>query len=77
MCVVVQTVRADALPGVSYPGEVTVEVTDDGVGLDQLSGRRSGTGNLASRARQHGGTFALEPNPSGRGTTVTWTAPIP
>lgn len=77
VCVVVQTVRADALPGVSYPGEVTVEVTDDGVGLDQLSGRRSGTGNLASRARQHGGTFALEPNPSGRGTTVTWTAPIP
>ncbi|MGO1315895.1 MAG: sensor histidine kinase, partial [Cellulomonadaceae bacterium] len=69
------TVRADALPGVVAPGEVSIEVVDDGVGLDSVSGRRSGTGNLASRARQHGGSFTLEPNPEGQGTVMRWSAP--
>lgn len=75
--VTVSSVRPDAIPGVASAGEVIVEVTDDGVGLSERSGRRSGTGNLASRARQHGGTFCLTPNPAGQGTTMTWTAPIP
>lgn len=74
--VAVTSLAADMLPGVAGGGEVLVEVRDDGVGLDQVSGRRSGTGNLASRARQHGGDFTLEPNPEGAGTLVRWWAPL-
>ncbi len=75
--ITVQSVRADSLPGVAAGGEISIEVTDDGVGLDDRSKRHSGTGNLASRARQHGGTFTLAPNPAGQGTVMTWTAGIP
>lgn len=74
--VAVTSVAPDMLPGVAGSGEVVVEVRDDGVGLGQVSGRRSGTGNLASRARQHGGEFTLEPNPDGQGALVRWTVPL-
>lgn len=75
--VAVQSIHTDAIPGVASAGEVTIEVTDDGVGLAERSKRSSGTGNLASRARQHKGGFTLTPNTDGPGTTMTWTAPIP
>ncbi|MGP7961222.1 GAF domain-containing sensor histidine kinase [Sanguibacter sp. A247] len=74
--VAISSVSADMLPGIAGGGEVLVEVRDDGVGLDQVSGRRSGTGNLASRARQHGGDFTLTPNPEGQGTLVRWSVPL-
>lgn len=74
--VAITSLATDMIPGVAGGGEVLVEVRDDGVGLDQVSGRRSGTGNLASRARQHGGDFTLEPNPEGAGTLVRWWAPL-
>lgn len=57
-------------------GRVLVEVQDDGVGLPTVRDRRSGTGNLAARARQYGGTFSIGAAPSGRGTLLTWQAPL-
>lgn len=57
-------------------GSVEVEVEDDGAGLPAVRERSSGTGNLASRARQHGGTFTLGTAPSGRGALLTWQAPL-
>ena len=65
---------SEALEGAT--GTVTVEVEDDGVGLGVPSGRNSGTWNVMARARQHGGTAAIENAPSGRGTLLTWKAPI-
>ncbi|GIG39699.1 histidine kinase [Cellulomonas phragmiteti] len=57
-------------------GSVEVDVEDDGVGLPAERERSSGTGNLASRARQHGGTFSLGASPTGKGTLLTWQAPL-
>lgn len=57
-------------------GRVLVEVEDDGAGLSGRSDRRSGTGNLAARARQHGGTFSLGATPDGRGALLSWEAPL-
>lgn len=72
----VTSTQPDTLPGVAMPGDVCVTVVDDGVGLGSVSGRRSGTGNLAARARQHGGTFELAPGPDGVGTIIRWSAPL-
>lgn len=57
-------------------GSVGVEVEDDGLGLPAARERSSGTGNLASRARQHGGTFTLGASPTGKGSLLTWQAPL-
>lgn len=70
------TVRVD-LRGTGPLGVVRVEVQDDGVGLPAQRDRFSGTGNLAARARQHGGTFTLGATPTGVGTLLTWTSPLP
>ena len=57
-------------------GEVIIEVEDDGGGLDAERERRSGTDNLAARARRHGGVFTLGMSPSGHGTLLMWEAPL-
>lgn len=57
-------------------GRVDIEVEDDGIGLQDVSGRKSGTWNLSARARQHGGTYNLENSPSGRGALLTWSSPL-
>lgn len=57
-------------------GTVSVEVRDDGRGLPPDRARHSGTGNLASRAHKHGGTFSLGPSPDGLGTLLAWQAPL-
>ncbi|MEV7972278.1 GAF domain-containing protein [Cellulomonas sp. NPDC089187] len=57
-------------------GTVRVEVRDDGIGLPAVRDRRSGTGNLATRARQHGGTFSLGAAPEGAGTLLSWEVPL-
>jgi signal transduction histidine kinase len=56
--------------------EVTLTVTDDGVGLPP-DGRRSGLNNLQRRADDLGGRFAARPaaTPAG-GTVVSWTVPL-
>jgi len=69
------TVRVD-VTGQGPLGSVRVDVEDDGIGLPEKRDRRSGTGNLASRARQHGGTFTLGAAPGGRGTLLSWQAPL-
>ncbi|GAB6856536.1 GAF domain-containing sensor histidine kinase [Microbacterium xylanilyticum] len=55
--------------------EAVVTVEDDGDGLPEHV-HRSGTANLAARAEQHGGTYALEPRGEG-GTRVRWAVPLP
>ncbi|ADG75180.1 GAF sensor signal transduction histidine kinase [Cellulomonas flavigena DSM 20109] len=65
-----------AVRGAGPTGSVAVDVEDDGAGLPATRERSSGTGNLASRARQHGGTFSLGTAPSGKGTLLTWQAPL-
>ncbi|MEO6703037.1 MAG: GAF domain-containing protein [Jatrophihabitantaceae bacterium] len=61
--------------------DLTVEITDDGVGVGAVS-RRSGLDNLRRRAEQHGGSFELispvaDPSPTaGKGTYLRWRIPI-
>ena len=71
-------------PAVSGPGgaEPAVEIVcrDDGVGVDPGVTRRSGTANMAERARRHGGTFVIGPRArtdgTRRGTCFTWRVPL-
>ncbi|MFI6264027.1 GAF domain-containing protein [Micromonospora sp. NPDC051006] len=60
-------VRVDA-------GEVTVTVTDDGVGCEP-SAARGGLVNLRERAERHGGEFTLRAAHP-RGTELRWSAPL-
>jgi len=52
----------------------TLTVVDDGVGIPPDATRRSGLANLAERAGELGGTFAIEAGADG-GTVLTWTVP--
>jgi signal transduction histidine kinase len=60
---------------------LSVDVTDDGVGIGDPS-RHSGTANIAARAAERGGACAIECPvdgvlPSGRpGTRVRWSVPV-
>jgi signal transduction histidine kinase len=55
-------------------GELTVAVSDDGVGLP-AAGRRSGLRNLGERARSHGGGMEAATRPAG-GTRLVWKVPL-
>lgn len=59
---------------------VEVVCRDDGVGVDPRVTRRSGTANMAERARRHGGTFVIGPRAHSdgerRGTCFTWRVPL-
>ncbi|MFI1829813.1 GAF domain-containing protein [Streptomyces sp. NPDC020412] len=56
---------------------LTVEVTDDGVGIAPPEGRRrSGLGNLTERAERLGGTLTVVRRTSG-GTRLVWRVPLP
>ncbi|HIZ37239.1 MAG TPA: GAF domain-containing protein [Candidatus Ruania gallistercoris] len=52
--------------------QLTVQVTDDGTGVDPRRTRRSGLANLAARAQAHGGTCELVAGEVG--SVLTWTA---
>ncbi|ADH92791.1 GAF domain-containing protein [Arcanobacterium haemolyticum] len=56
------------------PSHVRIDVIDDGRGIKQSLGRRSGLSNLAARARRHHGSFTISPHT--RGTCVSWEAPL-
>lgn len=57
------------------PNQLTVIVTDDGVGLGP-SRRRSGLGNLRRRAEQRGGQLTLDQPPEGGGLRLQWAIPL-
>jgi signal transduction histidine kinase len=51
-------------------------VRDDGKGMPDESGRRSGLANIAERANRWHGTCDVD-TAAGSGTTVTWAVPLP
>ena len=55
--------------------ELTVEVTDNGNGINEEQIRGRGLGNLEARARRVGGSCRITNNEAG-GATVTWRAPL-
>ncbi|MEU6665924.1 GAF domain-containing sensor histidine kinase [Streptomyces sp. NPDC046727] len=55
--------------------EVSLKVSDDGVGLAP-DGRRSGLRNMAERAAKLGGRLEVT-SPDGGGTTLEWRVPLP
>jgi signal transduction histidine kinase len=59
------------------PGQVTVLVEDDGVGLppEGLT-RQSGLANLTARAASRHGLFRTTVGADGRGTRLEWIAPL-
>ena len=69
--------RVDVSVDTDADGMLSVQVTDDGVGIPS-NGRRSGLRNLASRAEKLGGEFRLEPAEPGAarpGTRLRWRVP--
>ncbi|UGY92280.1 GAF domain-containing sensor histidine kinase [Streptomyces gobiensis] len=57
--------------------EVTLTVTDDGVGIGATP-HTGGLTNMRSRAEQLGGTLTVGPPPeSGTGTRISWQVPLP
>lgn len=54
-----------------------VSVVDDGVGPPAETSRMSGLANLNDRARAHGGWCWLRQGPSGRGSHLRWSVPLP
>ncbi|GAA2948209.1 two-component system sensor histidine kinase [Microbacterium luteolum] len=54
---------------------ITIVVDDDGIGMPARPSRTSGTANLATRARTHGGACNIEPRSTG-GTRVRWHVPL-
>jgi len=55
--------------------QVTVRVNDDGKGIPESGGRRSGLANLLDRALSVGGLCEVSGDPEG-GTLLRWAAPI-
>jgi PAS domain S-box-containing protein len=60
----------------SVGDEVSLRVTDDGVGLPPDVPRGHGLSNLEQRARSLGGVCEVSPRPGG-GTIVDWRVPLP
>lgn len=64
-----------ATVSVTVDDDLTISVTDDGVGIGEGI-TRSGLANLAARAAECGGQFSIAPRPGG-GTGLVWSAPLP
>lgn len=61
--------------GVDVTDELTIDVVDDGRGIDPSNARRSGLANMRRRAELVGGSCEVADAPGG-GTRVRWSAPI-
>jgi signal transduction histidine kinase len=68
-----QASQVDVIVDVSPDGKLSVQVSDNGVGIPDGQ-RRSGLRNLASRAEKLGGELAL--TPADPGTRLDWRVPI-
>ncbi|TVT51516.1 GAF domain-containing sensor histidine kinase [Amycolatopsis rhizosphaerae] len=72
---VVRHARASTVTVNVYVGDmVTIDVTDDGVGIPETVAR-SGLHNLSRRAADAGGVCTVD-NADGGGTRISWTAPL-
>ncbi|BEP14096.1 two-component system sensor histidine kinase [Acidothermaceae bacterium B102] len=67
-------VHVSVTEGCSDAEQVTIVISDDGVGLP-TTGRRSGLTNLRERAEKQGGSFAVI-TPAAGGTVLQWQAPL-
>ncbi|MDT7725586.1 MAG: hypothetical protein QOI21_2162 [Actinomycetota bacterium] len=56
--------------------QLTLTVTDDGVGISDQPARRSGLANLSERADRWSGTFSVRPGGK-LGTILTWSISLP
>lgn len=55
--------------------DLTIDVTDDGCGIDPANARHSGLANLVRRGELAGGSCVVE-DASGGGTHIRWIAPL-
>lgn len=55
--------------------QLTVRVVDNGVGMPEEPGRRSGISNIGARAEQHGGSLIISPHEGG-GTEILWSVVV-
>jgi len=60
---------------IAVADELTIDITDDGCGIDPANPRRSGLANLEHRAATVGGSCAISAVADG-GTHVRWVAPL-
>ncbi|CAN5851828.1 GAF domain-containing protein [soil metagenome] len=60
---------------INVADELTIDITDDGCGIDPGNPRRSGLANLQRRADSVGGSCAIS-TPPGGGTHLRWVAPL-
>jgi signal transduction histidine kinase len=65
---------AELVIAIDAKESLTIEVTDDGVGIP-AGVTHSGLANLAERARRNGGTCQVAPGKDG-GTQLLWTVPL-
>jgi signal transduction histidine kinase len=69
-----EATRVDVVVGVDAEG-VTLTIADDGVGISDAPTAGNGTTNMAVRAEQLGGGFALTRRDP-RGTLLRWNVPV-
>ncbi|SLF04917.1 two-component histidine kinase DevS [Mycobacteroides abscessus subsp. massiliense] len=60
---------------ISVDDDLTIEITDNGVGIPHDAHRR-GLRNLAARAKEVGGQVDIS-TPASGGTRIRWSAPLP
>lgn len=73
--VVRHSAARSATVSVTVDDDLTISVTDDGVGISEDI-TRSGLANLSARAAECGGRFSIALRPGG-GTRLVWSAPLP
>lgn len=56
--------------------QISLTVSDNGIGINGAKPRGNGMTNLIERARKHGGDATFSANSTGIGTLVSWTAAI-
>ncbi|MEX2487220.1 MAG: GAF domain-containing protein [Nitriliruptoraceae bacterium] len=60
---------------VAAHGRLTLQVIDDGFGVDSSAAQGFGLDNLRERAQRLGGICRLESRPNGKGAMLTWEVP--